>query len=498
MNRARLKNIINKSKGISDKKVVGDPFDLFVKTMPTELDYYKDSNNYRLREAWEAYGKPKDLREAYFEGLVDVDRNKLVMPSIGYNQETDTYEYLNKGKENDSVNKDIRVWENDTIPFVKELKNGGYIRTFDEEKNCWTYSKNKSQEDIESFKSGGKKKVKIYLEGDCKEGEYIEVNSLDEDNKAVLNQGGKQYGDIPGFQKGGKPEKKEEIDDNISLEDFINQKILERTEAAIKKATTRKTGYKFKNKYWKNCIATATDNYGVPICLRNVDFAADPKKYGFEELQFGDNLDTLPDGVLIQDYNKPNDYTTPGHTIMLVGRTETGAPIYSYSSGSSDPSDMHNSTTNYFFDKWDDKVKPRAYRYIGTPAERTAWEEEYRAMYPEVEAFKQGGQINVIAEGALHAHKNHMEGAGEDFTAKGVPVIDAQGNQTAEIEREELILNKENTDKIEDLYKKFFSEGISEKEKDELAIRAGKRLAKELIENTDDRVGLIEKEGGKI
>jgi hypothetical protein len=112
---------------------------------------------------------------------------------------------------------------------------------------------------------------------------------------------------------------------------------------------------------------------------------------------------------------------------MLVGRTETGAPIYSYSSGSSDPSDMHNSTTNYFFNKWDDKVKPRAYRYIGTPAERAAWEEEYKAMYPEVEAFKQGGQMNVIPEGALHARKNNMEGAGEDFTAKGIPVMSNDG-----------------------------------------------------------------------
>jgi hypothetical protein len=81
---------------------------------------------------------------------------------------------------------------------------------------------------------------------------------------------------VPFFQGGGK--------NGITLEEFIDQKIQERTKAAIKKATTRKTGYKFKNKSWKNCIATATDNYGVPIVLRNADLAADPKKYGFEEL----------------------------------------------------------------------------------------------------------------------------------------------------------------------------------------------------------------------
>ena len=39
---------------------------------------------------------------------------------------------------------------------------------------------------------------------------------------------------------------------------------------------------------------------------------------------------------------KTEDSKTPGHSIMLVGRTETGAPIYSYSSGRSLKEDMHN------------------------------------------------------------------------------------------------------------------------------------------------------------
>lgn len=450
MQRSRLKNIINKAKELSNnkQKIVGEsPFEQFKKSLPIEID-----DNYRLEAAWKAYGKPKDYKSALWEGLIQpIDENNVKLPSIGYNEETDEYEYLNKGRDNEIVAKDIRVWDNDVIPFVKELKQGGFIRTYNEEKDCWTYSKNKPQE------------------------------TQNEQEKV-----------IDSFQKGGKSDKKEEINDYISLEDFINQKIQERTEAAIKKATTRKTGYKFKNKSWKNCIATATDNYGVPIVLRNSDLAADPKKYGFEELQFGDNTDTLPNGVLIQDYNKPNDYTTPGHTIMLVGRTETGAPIYSYSSGSSDPSDMHNSTTNYFFDKWNDKVKPRAYRYIGTPAERAAWEEEYRAMYPEVEAFKQGGQMNVIPEGALHARKNNMELAKEgEITHKGIPVVDNNGEQQAEIEKNEVIFTKDLTDFIESNFKKFNSEEISNSEKDEIAIKVGKRLVKELLTNTDDRTGLI-------
>jgi len=107
------------------------------------------------------------------------------------------------------------------------------------------------------------------------------------------------------------------------------------------------------------------------------------------------------------------------------------------------------------------------------------------------QAFKQGGQMNVIPEGALHARKNNMEGAGEDFTAKGIPVIDNQGEQQAEIEKNEVIFTKELTDFIENNLKKFNLDETSNSEKDEIAIKVGKRLVKELLTNTDDRTGLI-------
>jgi len=106
--------------------------------------------------------------------------------------------------------------------------------------------------------------------------------------------------------------------------------------------------------------------------------------------------------------------------------------------------------------------------------------------------MKQGGQMNVIPEGALHARKNNMEGAGEDFTAKGIPVVDNNGEQQAEIEKNEVIFTKDLTDFIENNLKKFNSEETSNSEKDEIAIKVGKRLVKELLTNTDDRTGLIE------
>lgn len=141
--------------------------------------------------------------------------------------------------------------------------------------------------------------------------------------------------------------------------------------------------------------------------------------------------------------------------------------------------------------------------YVIFPSEDSAeWftANNYKRYFPGLEKyapqsrkFKQGGQMNVIPEGALHARKNNMELAKEgEITHKGIPVVDNEGTQTAEIERNEIIFNKETTDKIEELYKKFKSDEISNSEKDEIAIKAGKILTKQIIENTDDKTGLIE------
>ena len=117
--------------------------------------------------------------------------------------------------------------------------------------------------------------------------------------------------------------------------------------------------------------------------------------------------------------------------------------------------------------------------------------------------FKEGGSIkepkieeseqkNVIPEGALHKNKHHMENA-EGLTKKGIPVVDNDGEQQAEIEKEELILNLEVTKKLEELESKYHSDELTKKEKDELVIEAGKLLVEQILYNTDDRTGLIDK-----
>ena len=107
--------------------------------------------------------------------------------------------------------------------------------------------------------------------------------------------------------------------------------------------------------------------------------------------------------------------------------------------------------------------------------------------------FQKGGKLgldtNVIVEGSYHAHKNHLDEINPelgDMTPKGIPVTaqneDGSKTQVAEIERKELILTKELTDKIEDLYK----DGS-----DEAAIEAGILFADELFNNTQDNTGEV-------
>lgn len=110
-----------------------------------------------------------------------------------------------------------------------------------------------------------------------------------------------------------------------------------------------------------------------------------------------------------------------------------------------------------------------------------------------VPGFQNGGSINVIPDGALHARKHNMNLDG--ITEKGIPVVSEKDNgkieQQAEIEKEEVIFRLEVTQKLEELEKKYYSEEASQKEKDEYALEAGKLITEELLHNTKDNAGLL-------
>lgn len=108
----------------------------------------------------------------------------------------------------------------------------------------------------------------------------------------------------------------------------------------------------------------------------------------------------------------------------------------------------------------------------------------YYYIRKKSQKFQDGGKMNVIPDGALHARLNHIDV--DNITKKGIPVITQENGgeitQHAEIEKNEIIFTKEVTYQLEKLYKLGT---------DKAAIEAGKLLAKEIIENTQDNTGLM-------
>ena len=124
---------------------------------------------------------------------------------------------------------------------------------------------------------------------------------------------------------------------------------------------------------------------------------------------------------------------------------------------------------------------------------------EFVPVIDTIDMFQNGGQMSLLPEGALHKDKHHIEEVRDDLkgeiTHKGIPVVTIakdgqQVEQVAEIEHSEWILSADLTDKVEKLRDKY-NESDNSQEKQELAIEAGKLIAEEMMENTDDRVGLI-------
>ena len=120
----------------------------------------------------------------------------------------------------------------------------------------------------------------------------------------------------------------------------------------------------------------------------------------------------------------------------------------------------------------------------------------------KLENIEVSAEQSVIPEGALH--KNKHEDFEIDTTKKGIPVITVEDDsaetlediqkqkdsvvQHAEIERNEIIFSKELTDFIEEKRKEWH-----ESEDPNICLEVGMRLVKEIIENTNDNTGLIDK-----
>ena len=95
------------------------------------------------------------------------------------------------------------------------------------------------------------------------------------------------------------------------------------------------------------------------------------------------------------------------------------------------------------------------------------------------EQFRDGGQMNVIPAGVLHAHNNNI---GD----KGIPVVtksdEGEVKKIAEIEKEEIIFTLDVTKFLEGYAEKLDSGDITPEE----LVEVGKRLQEEITQNTID------------
>ena len=104
--------------------------------------------------------------------------------------------------------------------------------------------------------------------------------------------------------------------------------------------------------------------------------------------------------------------------------------------------------------------------------------------------LKNGGTVNVIPDGKLHKELNHLDEKKEclgDITKKGIPIVsikDGEIVQHAEIEKEELVMRLELSNKIDELMKS---------DDDDAAYNAGLLFYHELFNNTEDYTGLIKR-----
>lgn len=191
---------------------------------------------------------------------------------------------------------------------------------------------------------------------------------------------------------------------------------------------------------------------------------------------------------------------TEDYIFLKKGNEDTNPEVhwetdtyYNGRNGLKDTHDLVYEKDRYYYRKKKSKQDTPQHRNGGSIIELIS-ETTISLVDPlNVPEFQNGGSINVIPDGALHARKHNMNLDG--ITEKGIPVVSEKDNgkieQQAEIEKEEVIFRLEVTQKLEELEKKYYSEEASQKEKDEYALEAGKLITEELLHNTKDNAGLL-------
>lgn len=235
----------------------------------------------------------------------------------------------------------------------------------------------------------------------------------------------------------------------------------------------------------------------------------------YEQLQrhkFAVNQKTRRDQDYYLKYHDENGYYpfhlgsmaplqgTEDYIFLKKGKEDTNPEVhwetdtyYNGKNGLKDTHDLVYEKDRYYYRKKKSKQGTPQHKNGGSIIELIS-ETTISLVDPlDIPEFQNGGSINVIPNGALHARKHNMNLDG--ITEKGIPVVSEKDNgkieQQAEIEKEEVIFRLEVTQKLEELEKKYYSEEASQKEKDEYALEAGKLITEELLHNTKDNAGLL-------
>lgn len=413
--------------GFQSGGTIQDPFNIYLQSLP---ENQRDSTNFRVKDYWIFNGKPKNFKEALERGMFTPDKEGFYHArSISENPETGEIEYMKASNhptrhmESDWYEKGLVYTENeDGTTSVIQLKPG--MAGYDDWKNFTNnYELVKSEPYWKYVKRTSK--VTKHEQGGSIKGLVSFIKPITPDDILEFQNGGTIISPISYMADGGQVNKKTRtLEELIKYAKEQNPRFIQRLSEEPRGITfTDDEGNEARGSHY---LEWSTDDKGNAVIYPRIQ--ENDKK----ELQFFN-----PNDAYIRAIQNKN---------FLIMSPEEAEIFFS-----EDPK-------------------------YGT-AYKSGWPQFFNK-------FEKGGSINVIPEGALHARKHNMDMEG--ITKKGIPVVSNNGEQQAEIEREEIIYRLEVTQKLEELMKKYYSEDTSKKEKDELALEAGKLLTQETLYNTQD------------
>ena len=438
---AKAKKVLSEPRKLQTGGTAKDPFEYYVSTLPVAQ---RDSSNFRVRDYWQYNGQPKDFDEAkkkgMFEWVEDFDSNGKSLGwswhafTVAKNPNADEYDFM-KSSSHPTVQKELD-WYNSNSPDAVEFRNNYELQRTEP---YWKYVRRKN---IQSHKEGGS---------------IIEITSLPTEILLV------DPNEVPEFQDGGRISKK--------IRDYYKDYNLDEITVINDSSprTENDTIYSPSDEFTVHELWHYISQNKPNEALKEFYDSLNDNKL----LQFGADLD------FVKRTGDPSDFYNPSE---LEARLKAAKFMSQGQNYTKDFFKNLRSNENQYGDSMRDLLRMFNDDYL-----------EKLFNINSAQKFQEGGSINVIPEGALHARKHNMDMEG--ITPKGIPVISnkegGEVEQQAEIEREEIIFRLEVTKKLEELEKKFYDSETSQKEKDECALEAGKLLVEEILYNTQDNTNKL-------